>query len=69
MSDPLESEAQKLQAARDDGVHVLAYLTTLAKAHPGRVDPGLLAFLAAANGCPFNADVLARDMVRAAAQR
>ncbi len=69
MSDPLESEAQKLQAAKDDGVHVLAYLETLAHAYPGRVDVGLLKFLAAANGCPFNADILARDMVRAALPR
>ncbi len=69
MSDPLESEALKLQAAKDDGVHVLAYLTTLARAYPGRVDAGLLKFLEAGLSCPFNADTLARDMVRAAQTR
>ncbi len=59
-------EAAKVQAARDDGEHVLAYLQTLERAYPGRVPPDLLAFLTAACGCPFNAEVLAREMVKAA---
>lgn len=59
-------EAAKVQAAREDGVHVLTYLQTLSRAYPGRVEPGLLAFLEAANGCAFSGEVLAREMVKAA---